>query len=106
METLTQIAIVIVAMYVLAEVAAAVYILRNRNKVGTRMKYALRNLLGLNDDMYHSTSAFSRLESKINLLDRKMNYVGKHVKFEREQLRKLGILKDSTQAASKPLLKQ
>jgi hypothetical protein len=94
METLTNIALVIVIGYVFAEICAGVYIYRNRRTVLPRISYTLRSLLGLTLDESANHDRFVMTAEKINRIERKLNYIGRHVNFEREQLRKMGILKD------------
>lgn len=82
MNILTQIALVIVALYVFAEVCAGIYIYRNRTVFLAR----LRNLFRGKEE-----------RETMERIERKINYIGRHVKFEREQLRKLGILREENQ---------
>jgi hypothetical protein len=91
METVYQIAVIVVALYVAAEVGAAIYIFRNRATVLPQIGRTLRHLLGLDQDALRA----ARIEAVAERNGRKLNYIANHVKFEREQLRKMGLLKDA-----------
>lgn len=93
METIFQIATVIVAIYILTEAAAAVYIYRNRAVLVPRIRVALRNLLGLDTDANSVETKSILRNAEYRDLDRKITYIGRHIKFERDQLRKMGVLK-------------
>src|ERR1051326_4348550 len=90
MELLYTIASVMVIALISVELIAAVILYRNRHTIGGR----LRHLLGLDVDAMRNVGSFNRLE-------RKVNYIGRHTKFERQELRRLGILKDVPHAALK-----
>jgi hypothetical protein len=96
MNTIFQIAVILIATYVVVEVATLVYILRYRSTAVPRIRYALRSLLGLDRDRSNAQDQERCVSSRLDLLDKKINYVGRHIKFEREQLRRMGILKDET----------
>lgn len=95
METLYTIAAVLVFLFVGAEVTAGIILYRNRAAIGPR----IRHLLGLDADALRRVSTNTELHLKLNTLNRKLNYICKHVKFEREVLRKTGILVDDESAS-------
>lgn len=83
MELLYTIASVLVILLISSEIVAGVIIYRNRHRIGP----ILRHLLGLDTDSIRNISSHMSLE-------RKINYIGRHTKFERQELRRLGILKE------------
>lgn len=86
MTIIYTIASVLAILFVAAEFAAAVILYRRRHEIGPR----LRELLGINA----LNNRVAENAVQLGRLDRKVNYVGRHVKFERDQLRRMGILKD------------
>jgi len=97
MEILTTIALVLFSLFIAGEVFAAIYIFRNRFAV----RRQIRSFLGLD----YLESNLNALTSNLNAgreehgkILRRLNYVANHTKFERDQLRKMGILKDVTPA--------
>lgn len=90
MDILFVIASVAVTLFVVGEIAAVIYILRNCSTVSIR----LRKFLGLELDFNYHASTASVLAERLETIDRKINYIGRHTKFERAQLRKMGLLKE------------
>lgn len=87
MNTIFQIAVIVIAGYVAIEIATAIYIYRNRRTLVPRIRSLLRSILGLDVDRV-------AVDSALDVLHRKVNYIGRHTQFERQQLRQMGILKD------------
>jgi prefoldin subunit 5 len=101
METIYQIAVVVIALYVLAEVGAGIYIYRNRRTAIPRLRNTLRNLLGLDQDASRVDTIGDSLQAgrqEHASIERKINYIGKHIQFERQELRRRGILRDTPKA--------
>jgi hypothetical protein len=102
MNTIFQIAVILIAAYVLVEVGTAIYIYRNRDWAIPRIRYNLRNILGLDRDLAISIDNERHVNAKLEKLERKINYIGNHTKFERDQLRRMGILRDDTADGQQP----
>ena len=103
MDTIFTILGFIALAYVGVEVATAIYIFRNRRTLVPRIFAALRNNLGLSADAMRAVDNQYRLAQNIAAhdelaaanfarLEAKINYIGRHTKFEREELRRRGIL--------------
>jgi len=93
MNTLFQIAVIVIACWMVIEVATAVYIYRNRATLIPRIRTGLRHLLGLDSDRFVA-------QTEREAMVRKINYIGRHVQFERQELRKLGVLTDDIKTSS------
>ena len=78
---------IVIASWLVIETATAIYIYRNRKALAPRVRAALRNLLGLESDRFVASTEREEIV-------RKINYIGRHVQFERQQLKVMGILKD------------
>ena len=91
MNTIVQIAMVIVALYIVAEVCSAIYIYRNRDVVVPKLRIVIRNLFGLNSDQSVADAHNRIRNAEYQDLCNKMNFIGKHVEFERAALRARGV---------------
>lgn len=92
MEALYTIASVLFIGFLITEAVAGVILYRNRSRIAPAIRLALgldRDARRVEDHDATATANFARLE-------RKINYIGRHVNFEREQLVKLGILNPAT----------
>jgi hypothetical protein len=85
--------------YVGIEVATAIYIYRNRRTLLPRFFAVLRTGLGVSDVNMSLRNHDARAAERFDKIDRRLNYLCNHTKFEREQLRKLGILEYPTPTA-------
>jgi hypothetical protein len=74
------------------ELTTAVYIYLNRRTLVPRFFAVLRTGLGVSDVNMSLRNHDARAAERFDKIDRRLNYLCNHTKFEREQLRKLGIL--------------
>ena len=95
METLYTIASILVICMVSAELFAGFIIYRNRATIFPR----IRHLLGLDVDAMRAVQKNTDVHIKLNEIFRRVNYTARHTKFEREELRRRGILRDQPQAS-------
>jgi hypothetical protein len=80
---------ILVGAFIVGEMAAAVYIYRNRATLLPR----IRQFFG--SDTQHATLVrVNELNDTLQRLERKVNYIGRHTQFERQTLRRMGILKE------------
>lgn len=92
METLMNVVAVVVALYVVSELAAALYIYRNRRTMVPRLQSAVRRFLGLDVDFNHNATAVSELAQLTDTLNRKVTILGRWAKQERQVMIKRGIV--------------
>jgi hypothetical protein len=90
MDLVTTILAVIGVILICTEIGAGVILFLNRDRIFP----ILRANLGLSQDSVANASRHATLTMLLERLDRKINYIGRHVKFEREVLREAGILRD------------
>lgn len=100
MDFLIKFAAFMVGALVTGEILALIYFIRNPD----RLTAAIRMVTGLSADRHAQDRIHLDLGAglqdhrhimdKLNSMERKINYIGRHVKFEREQLRQMGILRD------------
>lgn len=92
MELLYTLASIAILVLVTTELVAGVIIYRNRATVLPALRHFVRQLTGL--DLLEARLQQHDNFAKENFarLERKINYIGRHTKFEREQLRKLGYI--------------
>ena len=97
-----NVVLTIIALYVVVEFCTIGYVLYNRKTVVPRLQRAVRSFLGLDVDFNYHANNDSRFAEELRVVHKKINYVAGHVKFERQQLRKMGILKDPPAPTAQP----
>jgi len=92
LNVLSVIGILFCVVYVAAEAFAAIYIYRNRHTIIPRLFAVLRTGLGVADVNMRLANHDATAKERFDRLERKINFIGKHTQFEREELRRRGIL--------------
>lgn len=98
MEALYTIAAITFLVFVSTEVVAGVILYRNRARFAPVLRRFVRQTIGL--DLLESRLQGHDATARENFarLERKINYIGRHVKMEREMLKQAGVIVPDTSA--------
>lgn len=96
METLYTVASIAFLVFITAEVVSGIILYRNRAKFAPRIRQSVRQLLGIDTIEARLTSHDRFADETLSRIERKINYIGRHTKFERDQLRAMGVLQTDT----------
>lgn len=91
MDIVTIAAIVFLA-FVTTEVVSGVILYRNRAKFAPVLRRFIRQITGVEDLENRVVNHDSFAKDNFSRLERKINYIGRHVKMEREMLKQAGVI--------------